>query len=109
MNIPFFGKKKRQKNIPQREEDVIGLKDIISPSSIEISSNSIKLGERLAKTFFIFSYPRYLSTGWFSPIINLDIPMDISLFLHPVETNLILTQLRKKVTDVQAEIAKKEE
>ncbi len=109
MKIPFSRKKKTETVIPQREEDSIGLKDIISPSSIEINSNFIKLGERFAKTFFIFSYPRYLSTGWFAPVINLDIPMDISLFLHPVETNIILNQLRKKVTEVQSEIMRKEE
>jgi len=35
--------------------------------------------------------------------------MDISLFLHPVETGLILKQLRKRVTEVQAEIMEREE
>ena len=104
----FFRKKKKE--IPEiYKEETIGIKDIISPASIEVNSNFIKIGERLAKTFFIFSYPRYLSTGWFSPVVNLDIPMDISLFLHPVETGLILKQLRKRVTEVQAEIMEREE
>ena len=104
----FFRKKKKE--IPEiYKEETIDIKDIISPASIEVNSNFIKIGERLAKTFFIFSYPRYLSTGWFSPVVNLDIPMDISLFLHPVETGLILKQLRKRVTEVQAEIMEREE
>src|SRR4030042_2202029 len=93
-------KKKAILNIFPEEE--IRVSDIVAPSSIEINSNYLKLGERLAKTFFIFSYPRYLSAGWFSPIINLDFPMDISLFLHPIETVTILKQLRKRVTEVQA-------
>ncbi len=107
MKIPFL---KKKKTIPQvfREKE-IGVGDIIAPPSIEIGSNHLKLGERLAKTFFIFSYPRYLSTGWFSPVVNLDFPIDISLFLHPIETGTILKQLRKRVTEVQAEIMEREE
>jgi len=67
------------------------------------------LGERLAKSFFIFSYPRYLSTAWFSPVINLDTPMDIGFHIHPIETGTILKQLRRKVTEVMAEIMEREE
>jgi type IV secretory pathway VirB4 component len=108
MKLPFFGKRTK---IPEKifEGEIMGIKDIIAPASIEVSQNYIKLGERFAKSFFIFSYPRYLSTGWFSPIINLDIPMDLSFFVHPVESSEILKQLRKKITEVQAEIAEREE
>ena len=84
-------------------------KDIIAPSSIEVKPDYIKLGERFAKSFFIFSYPRYLSTAWLSPIINLDQPMDISFHIHPVDTGDTLKKLRRKVTEVQAEIMEKEE
>ena len=105
----MFFKKKRLKIPEVYKETMIKVQDIIAPSSIEVSQNYIKIGERFAKTFFIFSYPRYLSTGWFSPVINLGVPMDISLFLHPIETGLILRQLRRRVTEAQAEIMEREE
>jgi len=88
---------------------VIGIKDIIAPSALEISPNYIKFGEKMAKTFFVFSFPRYLSSVWLSPVINLDVPMDISLYVHPVDTGVILRQLRRKVTEVQAELGEREE
>jgi type IV secretory pathway VirB4 component len=91
------------------EAPAIGAKDIIAPSSILISSDYLKLGKRLAKSFFIFSYPRYLSTAWFSPIINLDTPMDIGFHIYPTETGQMLKQLMRKVTEVQAEIMEREE
>ena len=90
-------------------EDPIRLNDIIAPSFIEVKQNYINIGEKLAKSYFIFSYPRYLSTGWFSPIVNLNVPMDISFHIHPVNSEKILKQLRKRVTDVQAELAEREE
>ncbi|MFC1663531.1 VirB4-like conjugal transfer ATPase, CD1110 family [Patescibacteria group bacterium] len=109
MKLPFLKKKKTE--IPEKifETKAIGVKDIIAPSSIEVGQTYLKLGEKLTKSFFIFSYPRYLTTAWFSPVINLDTPMDISFFIHPIETSVILKQLRKRVTEVQSEIMEKEE
>jgi type IV secretory pathway VirB4 component len=87
----------------------MGLLDFIAPPAIKIGSDHFKIGEKFAKAYFIFSYPRYLSTGWLAPIINLDIPLDISIFFHPIDTGLVLKKLRKKVTEVQSEIMEKEE
>ncbi len=107
-------KRKKGPKIEEISEEIFNKKaieitDIIAPSSIVLSSSYLKLGKRFAKPFFIFSYPRYLSTGWFSPIINLDNPMDISIFIHPVDTGIILKQLRRKVTEVQAEMSERGE
>jgi conjugal transfer ATP-binding protein TraC len=110
--MAIFGKKKfEEREIPEKifEEDIIRATDIIAPASIAISPNNLVLGERLAKSFFIFSYPRELTTAWLSPVVNLDAPMDISFFIHPIETGSILRKLRKSVTEVQSEIMEKEQ
>jgi len=109
MKLNLFRKKKREP-IPEKifETEEMRAVDIIAPSSIEIKSSYLKLGERLTRSYFIFSYPRYLTTSWFSPIINLDVPMDISFFIHPIEAGTVLKQLRKRVTEIQAEIMEKE-
>ncbi|MCX6789472.1 MAG: hypothetical protein NTZ42_02580 [Candidatus Gribaldobacteria bacterium] len=109
MKFPFFGRK--EKTIEQVEVnfDEIKAEDIVAPSLIEIKQNYIKLGERMAKSFFIFSYPRYLTTSWLSPLINLDSPLDVALFIHPADSGSVLKKLRKKLTEVQAEISELEE
>ncbi len=91
------------------ESETLNLKDFIAPSSIEIQQSYLKIGEKLAKSFFVFSYPRYLNSGWFEPVINLNAPMDVAFYIHPVETGVILKQLRKKVTEVQSELMERQE
>ncbi|MFH0791912.1 MAG: ATP-binding protein [bacterium] len=86
------------------EPQTVDIKDVISPSSIEIGQAHIVLGERMAKSFFVFAFPKYISSGWFSPIINIDVPMDISLFIHPIEMGYILKNLRRKITETQSEL-----
>lgn len=109
--MKLFGKKKEKTPELERifETEAIGAVDIIAPASVMVKPAYAQLGERLFKSFFIFSYPRYLTTAWFSPVINLDIPMDISFFIHPIDAGLILKQLRKKVTEIQAEIMERED
>jgi len=108
MKLSFL---KKKKTAPEEifETRALEAKDIIAPSSIALSLDCLKLGRKFVKSFFIFSYPRYLSTAWFSPVINLDTPMNISFHIHPIETGMILKQLRRKVTEVQAELSEREE
>jgi len=107
----MFFKKKKKEEIPEKifETEPIKAIDIIAPSSVEVKASHLTLGEKIAKSFFIFSYPRYLSTAWFSSIINLDAQMDISLFAHPIDSGMVLRQLRKRVTEIQAELSEREE
>lgn len=87
----------------------LALKDILSPSALEINPNFVRLGIKFARTIFVFSYPRYLHTNWFSPIINLDKIFDISIHIHPVDTPAMLKTLRRKVAEVQSQINMREE
>ena len=91
------------------EQEAFDVRDIIAPPYIGVTQDHIKLGERFAKSFFVFSYPRYLNTGWFSPVIDLNTPMDISFFIHPVNSELILKKLRKKLTEVSSEILERQD
>ncbi|MEK7575863.1 MAG: DUF87 domain-containing protein, partial [Patescibacteria group bacterium] len=97
--------------IPQEiyETGILQLKDIIAPSALEVGSSSIKLGEKIIRSFFVISYPRFLASSWFSPVINLDRVFDISLFVHPIDTSSILKQLQRKVAEVQAQIHTRQE
>lgn len=85
------------------------LPNIIAPAGLEINSNYLKIGDFYAKTFFVFTYPRFVSSGWLSPVINMAEMMDISIFVHPMDTALALRNLRKKVAQVEAEINEKQE
>ncbi len=86
------------------QSGVATIRDLIAPSAIKISPNMIQIGETYARTLFVVTYPRYLQANWFSPIINIDFPMDISMFIHPVDTAEILKTLRKTTTQVQSQI-----
>ncbi|OHA60187.1 MAG: conjugal transfer protein TraC [Candidatus Vogelbacteria bacterium RIFOXYD1_FULL_46_19] len=88
---------------------VLELRDIIAPSALRITPNQVSLGSKMARTFFIISYPRFLTEEWFSPIINLDKVFDVSIFIHPIDTGTALRDLQKKLAEVESQISIKEE
>ncbi len=88
---------------------VLELKDVIAPSALKVSPKDINLGEKVGRTLFVISYPRFLQESWFAPIINLDKVFNVSVFIHPVDTAKILRHFQKKVAEVQSQISRREE
>lgn len=84
------------------------LQDVIAPSALQITPKGLNLGDKIARTFFVISYPRYLTDNWFSPIINLDKVFDVSIFIHPIDTADVLRSFQKKVAEVQSQISIRE-
>jgi hypothetical protein len=48
------------------------LRDFIAPSALQINTNNVEVSGKLARSFFVLSYPRYISVNWLAPIIGLD-------------------------------------
>ncbi len=84
------------------EQGITTLRDLISPSSIEIHSSYFRLGTKYGRTIYVYGYPRTLFTGWISPLINIDEVLDVSMYIYPVETTVVMKNLRKKVTQLEA-------
>ena len=100
-----------QSILPQEvfEAGVLELKDLIAPSALKVTPRELDLGEKILRSFFVISYPRFLSEEWFSPILNMDKVFDVSIFVHPIETAKILRQFQKKVAEVESQIHSREE
>ncbi len=85
------------------------LKDVIAPSAVKITPRELVLGDKLARTFFIISYPAQLTEAWLAPLINLDRVLDIAIHIHPLDTAEVLKTLQRQVAEVEAQIAEREE
>ena len=81
------------------------LRDLIAPSSLEFHSGYFRLGTEYGQTIYVYGYPRQLYTGWASPILNADEVLDVSMFIYPVETEIVMKNLRRKVTQLEADLS----
>jgi len=104
-------KKRRSEQARSRLEEeriyrkgVVSVRDLIAPAAFEFQPKLVRLGDYFIRTIFIVTYPRYLSLGWFTPIINMSTTMDVSMFFYPVKPEVILKQLKNKVGVLQAQL-----
>ncbi len=84
------------------QEGLVSIKDLIAPSSMDIKSDHLVIDGLYSRSFYVFSYPRYLDVNWLAPVINFDVSMDISQFIYPISSERIMKTLKKKVTQMQS-------
>ncbi len=110
----FFKKKKKEQDIadflPEEifKSGALELQDVIAPAALKVSPKSLNMSGKFTRSYFVISYPRFLTEGWFAPIVNLDKIFDVSIFVHPIDTAKVLKQFQKKVAEVQSQIAERD-
>lgn len=116
----MFGKKKQktegniatqvsQNAIEDMQKGMVSIPDIIAPSSVEIDFNHIRIGEKYYKTLFMVGYPRFVSPNWLEPLIDFDHSMNVSMFIYPTSSADVLSDLRRKIAEMEATLASQEE
>jgi len=99
---------RRKKELLRAEQvyrkGLVSVRDIIAPASMRVDSRYLELNATFIRTMFVITYPRYISVGWFAPIIMYNVPLDVSMFFYPVKSDIILKQLRNKTGALEAQI-----
>ncbi len=90
-------------------EGQVSVQDVIAPAAMEVDFDYLKVGNIYLRTLFISGYPRFVGANWLSPIINFDHTLDISMFYYPVESRGVLTDLRRKIAEMEATISESQE
>jgi type IV secretory pathway VirB4 component len=85
-------------------QGLVSIQDIIAPEAIEVDFNYLKVGNTYMQTLFIAGYPRFVAANWLSPLINFSHSLEISMHIIPVDGKTIMDDLRRKITEMEAEI-----
>jgi conjugal transfer ATP-binding protein TraC len=105
----FDSLKPTSKNGALFGEQLMTLTDVIAPSAVSLTPKGISISGVNARVYYAVSYPRFLNEGWLEPVLNLAREVDISIFIHPIDTAETLKKFQKKVAEVQSQINIKEE
>jgi conjugal transfer ATP-binding protein TraC len=86
------------------KKDLTTIRDLISPSSVSITTGQMQMGTKLVRSFFVLTYSRIITSGWLEGVINADIPLDLSIFIYPEDSSKVLKDLKSKVGKIQASL-----
>ncbi|EKE12938.1 MAG: hypothetical protein ACD_13C00114G0005 [uncultured bacterium] len=82
----------------------MNLLDVISPQSVEVDFDYLKINDVYFRTIFVGGYPRFVAPGWLEPVVNIDTSLDISFYIYPVDGKSVLDDLRRKIAEMEAEM-----
>ncbi len=114
-----FGKKKTTESVvtPEQQKEqkeleklkqfsrgLVTIQDIIAPEAIEVDFTFQKINDTYSRTLFVSGYPRSVPANWLSPLINFPHQLNVSMFVYPVDSGEILDNLKRKITEMEAEI-----
>ncbi len=89
----------------QFSQGLVSIQDIIAPEAIEVDFTYQKINEVFTRTLFIAGYPRMVPANWLAPLINFPYSLDVAMHITPVDIKEILHDLRRKITEMEAEIS----
>jgi conjugal transfer ATP-binding protein TraC len=101
------GKTQQQLDIEKLQEfsrGLVTIQDIIAPEAIEVDFTYQKINSTYTRTLFVAGYPRAVPANWLSPLINYPHQINVSMFIYPVDSGEILDNLKRKITEMEAEI-----
>lgn len=93
-----------QEKLQEFSRGLVTIQDIIAPEAIEVDFTFQKINSTYTRTLFIAGYPRAVPANWLSPLINYPHQANISMFVFPSDTGDILDNLKRKITEMEAEI-----
>jgi conjugal transfer ATP-binding protein TraC len=116
LNLPFFPKPKPvedpqaaqeakdMERIKEFSRGLVTIQDIIAPEAIEIDFTYQKINSTYTRTIFVAGYPRTVPANWLAPLINFPHQLNVSMFVFPVDVKDVLDNLKRKITEMEAEI-----
>lgn len=93
-----------QEKLEEFSRGLVTIQDIIAPEAIEVDFTYQKINDTFTRTLFIAGYPRSVPANWLSPLIDYPHQANISMFVFPSDTSDILDNLKRKITEMEAEI-----
>ena len=60
--------------------------DLVAPAAVEVGRDRLRLERAYARVLALTAYPRVVSPGWLAPLLDADLPLELSLHVAPLPT-----------------------
>src|SRR6266704_4255573 len=78
------------------------LADLIAPSGCEVRADHLRLDGQYARAVVMTAYPRLVSPGWLSLLVETDLPIEASLFVRPLASAEMVRTLGVQIARLQS-------
>ncbi len=105
--ISFRRRSNRQRRGLSAEERRLALgsrslADLVAPAATELARDHLRLDYQYTRILVVTGYPRSVSPGWLSPLIDFEEPLEISLHLYPLDSGQMVQTLTQKMVQLHS-------
>lgn len=93
------------KRLEEFNRGLIEIPDLVAPPLVEVDFTTIKIGKTFYRTLFVSGYPSFASPNWLSPLVSFEHTLDVAFFIYPVEAGDVLSDLKRKIAEMEATIS----
>lgn len=76
--------------------------DLIAPGAVEIARDHVRLDGQFARCLGVVAYPRAVTAGWLSPLVNFEAPLEVSVHVYPLQSAEIVRSLTHKMVQLHS-------
>lgn len=76
--------------------------DAIAPSEVEVDFSHLRLNQSYFRTYFVASYPRFVTPNWLEPLVSFEHSLIVSMFIYPTRSAGVLDDLKRKIAEMEA-------
>jgi hypothetical protein len=78
------------------------LADLIAPSGCEVRADHLRLDGQYARVLVVTAYPRLVSPGWLSLLVETDLPIEASVYVQPLASAEMVRILGIQIARLQS-------
>ncbi|MDQ6673255.1 MAG: hypothetical protein M3069_21365, partial [Chloroflexota bacterium] len=78
------------------------LADLIAPSGCAVRADHLRLDGQYARVLVVTAYPRLVSPGWLSLLVETDLPIEASLYVQPLASAEMVRILGIQIARLQS-------
>src|ERR671938_1461327 len=78
------------------------LADLVAPAAVEVARDHLRLDAQYARVLAVTGYPRTVGPGWLAPLVQSDLPVEVSLHIHPLDSAEMVRALSFKLVQLQS-------
>jgi type IV secretory pathway VirB4 component len=78
------------------------LADLIAPGACDVREDHLQLDGQYARVLAITAYPRTVTAGWLAPLVESDLPIEVSIHVRPLDSAATVRALSTHIARLQA-------
>jgi hypothetical protein len=89
------------------ERGMVDFNELVAPSFVAHERSYIQIGDEYQRTIYMTGYPAQIQMGWLDGLFLFkEAPLDISMFIIPMDKNEFVEKLRMNAARAEARLAK---